>query len=461
MDLEYLLKINNQIIKDITIESNDEILNIDELNDNSNVVLSLITNCREFLKRFKLIFSSQYNILLEFVDLKNNLLKEKDMTNFLNEKLSEEKYLRRKVHNLYLQNRGNLRVMCRIRPFIGDESNLKFVKDQFKSNFLITNQSIRIKYSNKTYKDSTLEEKAFFFDYIFNQFTKQDEISEELFLMLQGLSCGKNISIICYGQTGTGKTYTVEGTQSNYGVIYTALKQIFKMKEENDFLLNQQMEGNEDVEIFKNISISISVCEIYNENIYNLFDENKYPLSIYEDNYGNLNIPDLNNVNVNSYQDALNLIKIANKLKQTRETQYNIKSSRSHTIFTINLKFIKDNNMEINSKLNIIDLAGSERISKNSTNNYSNFSNETNLKDDIIKKEAISINQSLSSLSLVINSILTHQKHIPFRNSKLTHLLKESFTNNFSILFILHISPNYKDYQETISTLNFGKSLYC
>ena len=102
----------------------------------------------------------------------------------------------------------------------------------------------------------------------------------------------------------------------------------------------------------------------------------------------------------------------------------------------------------IRSKLNILDLAGSERLSKSS-----------NAIDENLKKELISINLSLNSLANVLNSIALKQAHIPYRDSKLTHFLKESLGEDFNILLLLHVSPNVRDICETVSTLEFGKRI--
>ena len=168
---------------------------------------------------------------------------------------------------------------------------------------------------------------------------------------------------------------------------------------------------------------------------------------MYEDSSGNLIIPDLNPISINNFDEATKLFKLAAKFRHTSNTEYNDRSSRSHCIFTFHLKLKGKDGRIIRSILHIIDLAGSERISKSHN------------KDEKLRKEAICINLSLHSLSTVLNSIALKANHIPYRDSKLTHFLKDSINENYNILLLLHISPHIKDLSETISTLQFGERI--
>lgn len=457
--LKQLKKIKQELYKTIIDNNNNNDSN-DKLNTTNQQLKQTLKTSDTFLIKFKEYYSNQHNHLLNYIQLNDNLISEIEKNNFLSQKLSEEKYFRRKIHNTYLQTRGNIRVMCRIRPFINEEIKIKQLKYFYKNNFFSSNQMIKISVPNNSNQhfnnnnhNSNSKEKAYNFDYIFNQSTLQNEVSEEISMLIDSLINGKNVSVISYGQTGAGKTYTIEGNKQNPGLVYHSLKELFRIKEEleEEHRNSNTNSNNKNTYSHRNpvLKINLSVIEIYNDQIFNLFDESKQSLEIYEDNNNNLNIPELHPVEIHSFSDAMKLIKIANKLKTTKENNYNIKSSRSHTIFTFHIKN-RINNSEINAKMNIIDLAGSERLSKSlySDNN------------DILRKEAININLSLTSLSGVLNAIISNQKHVPFRNCKLTHLLKESFTHSFNILVILHISPCYTDLNETISTLNFGKGLF-
>ena len=323
--------------------------------------------------------------------------------------------------------RGNLRVMCRVRPFLPSE---KINKKSQMETIVINNDSISIFQENK-------QEKNFEYDYIFDTKSTQKDVYEEVTLLIQSMVQGNNICIIAYGQTCTGKTYTIQGPNSkNPGIVPRAARELF-------LILNNFSKSN----FFESIRLSLTIIEIYNEQIYNLLEESTPSLSMYEDASGNLIIPDLNPISINSFDEANKLFKLAARFRHTSSTEYNDRSSRSHCIFSFQLKLTGKDGRIIRSTLHIIDLAGSERISKSQN------------KDEKLRKEAICINLSLHSLSTVLNSIALKANHIPYRDSKLTHFLKDSLNENYNILLILLVSPNVKDLAETISTLQFGERI--
>lgn len=382
----------------------------------------------------------------------NSLLLENEN---LNKKLEKEMYFRRKIHNDYLLIRGSLRVMCRIKPITSNDNENDYShKKQFKKTFSIRQDSIEILNKNKIYN----------FDYVFPQSSSQKEISDEVLLLVYSIFEKKNISIFSFGQTGTGKTYTSIGNKENPGLIMNSLKELFNIREiirtcskmekdrsdNNESSLDNQTLSyiNMDhINLYEDMKIRLSALEIYNDNIYNIIEDSNKELNLYEDKQTQeLIIPDLKPIKINSYEEGIKLIKLANQLKTVKETSYNMTSSRSHTIFTyhIELKYKNNAKEDFKPKVNIVDLAGSERLSKS-------------VYEDKVKNEGIYINLSLSALSNVLNSIKTKQKYIPFRDSKLTHYLKSSLSCNFIILLIFHISPYLKDYDESIVTLNFSK----
>ncbi len=391
------------------------------------------------------IFGSVYffdseNILnaTQFSNIKRRL------NELYNEYIQEIK-LRRKIHSRYMMLRGNMRIMCRIRPLINSEDNISN-KKYFNENVKIFNDSITFSNINSNsninvnVKDSLpyshshthSQYKKYELDYVFNQYHNQQDIYDEVSILVQNMKTETNICVFAYGQTSTGKTYSIEGpNRTNPGITLRAAKELFKMASE--FKHNK----------FK---ISLTIVEVYNENIYNLLEDGTPQMSLYENSNGNLNVPDLNPISIGSYEEAVKLCTLARKLRYTNQNLYNERSSRSHCIYTFHLKFIEGDESR-KSKLHIIDLAGSERLSKN------------NLYDDNMRKEAISINLSLNSLSNVLNAICLKQNHIPYRESKLTHFLKESLTENFNILLMLHISPKQNDLGESLSTLEFGVRL--
>ena len=423
------LEISKFKLINYNIKSHQEIESIIDIDENyiENAPSEIKDISKKVLEYFKLLIEQENYKTVDLKHLKESLISEQEKVNILSHKLKNEKFLRRKIHNRYMYLRGNLRVMCRVRPFLPSEKINK--KSQIET-MVINNDSISIFQENK-------QEKNFEYDYIFDTKSTQKDVYEEVTLLIQSMVQGNNICIIAYGQTCTGKTYTIQGPNSkNPGIVPRAARELF-------LILNNFNKSN----FFESIRLSMTIIEIYNEQIYNLLEESTPNLNMYEDASGNLIIPDLNPISINSFDEANKLFKLAAKFRHTSSTEYNDRSSRSHCIFSFQLKLTGKDGRIIRSTLHIIDLAGSERISKSQN------------KDEKLRKESICINLSFHSLSTVLNSIALKANHIPYRDSKLTHFLKDSLNENYNILLILLVSPNVKDISETISTLQFGERI--
>ena len=414
----------------------ETLLNIDEkyiINaplDITQISEKILNYCKNLIEQVN------YNTI-NLKELKEALTKEQEKNVKLIELLEKEKYLRRKVNNRYMYLRGNLRVMSRLRPFLSNE--IKNKKSQMET-IIVKNDSIIINEINK-------KPKFFEFDYIFNEQSTQEDVYEEVTLLIQSMFQGNNICIMSYGQTCTGKTYTIQGEEKNEGIASRAAQEIFDII--NNLLRKNRKKNNifdDEPNIIK-ARFTMTIIEIYNEQIFNLLEDSTPNLNLYEDSNGNLIIPDLSPININNFEEANKLFKLAEKFRHTSTTEFNERSSRSHCIFSFHIKLTDNENKIIRSTLHVIDLAGSERINKAKNNN------------EKLKKEAISINLSLHSLGNVLNAIANKSNHIPYRDSKLTHFLKDSLNENYNILLLLHISPNIKDISETISTLQFGERI--
>ncbi len=279
--------------------------------------------------------------------------------------------------------------------------------------------------------DNYDKDKSYSFDYIFNQSATQHSIYSEVSLLIQSLFNGNSICLLAYGQTCSGKTYTIQGVKENPGIIQRISAELI-----------------ESSRIYNKVKILLSIVEVYNERLYNLLD-NLTEVQIYEDKNNIYYIDKLCPVEVSSFEMINNLISISNKLRKTGSNNYNDHSSRSHCIYTFYLQ--TENNSLFHSRLDVVDLAGSERLS------------QSNMVNDTLKKEGISINKSLSSLSNVLIALNNSSSHVPYRDSKLTHYLKDSLSNKFNLIFYFHISPNIRDVKETISTLDFAERIidYC
>jgi hypothetical protein len=413
--------------------NSEDLVNLDK-NYIQNAPLEYKQRAENVITYFKSLIEEENYQTVNLKSLKEALVIEQDKASFMREQLLNELQLRRKIHNRYMSLRGNLRVMCRIRPFLDKENN-SLIKKSFIDSFNLSNDTVNINEHQR--------KKNYEFDYIFNQKSHQHEVYEEVSLLVQSMIQGKNICIIAYGQTCTGKTYTIQGpNKSHPGIAIRSAKELFELIGSE---LNDSMSSKKNSQQHQQGSkLSLSIIEIYNENIYNLLGDGQPLLSMFENSNGNLVIPELNPIRINNFNEASKLFTLASKLRHTNQTSYNDRSSRSHCIYSFHLKLVNGDKVT-RSKLHIIDLAGSERISKSITR-----------EDEVTKKEAICINLSLLALANVLNALALKQTHIPYRDSKLTHFLKESLNENFNILLLLHISPNVKDIAETISTLEFG-----
>lgn len=292
------------------------------------------------------------------------------------------------------------------------------------------------------------------FDQIYGSQADQNLIYSQLAhpLLLDFLR-GINVTILAYGQTGTGKTYTMSGMDNNNkldesseiaGIIPRLLGELFQNLLSNTTTTDYM--------------VKISYLEIYNEELIDLLsnnNSNNRKLRIHEKINANkvksIGIQNLTEYTINNYNQGIKYLKMGLQKKKTSSTNLNETSSRSHTIFSVQLyqKITSltpsgnDNEESVYriSKMNLVDLAGSENISRSGS----------------IVKEAGGINQSLLTLGRVINS-LNEKKllHIPYRESKLTHILQDSLGGNTKTTLIATISPAQVNLLETCSTLDYA-----
>ena len=279
------------------------------------------------------------------------------------------------------------------------------------------------------------------FDHIFDMDSTQEDVYQIAAVpSVESLEDGYNSTIFAYGQTGTGKTYTMEGfiydyLSPNKGLIPRAIEDIFKYIENN---------SNSDTTFI----IRVTYLQIYNESIDDLLKPEKKHLSIREGQKKGLYVEGLSEWAVRSPNDIYALLERGAQCRTKAYTNMNDVSSRSHAVFTIILEQMKISNGKKRfkaGKLNMVDLAGSERVK---------ISGATGKQLD----ESRRINKSLSALGNVINALTDPKtKHIPYRDSKLTRLLQNSLGGNCKTSMIAMISPYDGSYNESTSTLNFAK----
>ncbi|KAF7287493.1 kinesin-like protein KIF3A [Rhynchophorus ferrugineus] len=327
---------------------------------------------------------------------------------------------------------NNVRVYVRIRPFSERE-----VKDGNKG-IIVCDYEENVVLLKKPPEKSTgkdFDNKYFKLDYIFSPNAAQLDVYRIVAApLVEQVFDGYNATIFAYGQTGTGKTYTMTG---NYevpelrGIIPNTFTHIF----------TQIANSSED----RSFIVKVMYLEIYNEEVRDLLgsDPNKR-LQIKERKDIGIYVKDLSGFTVDSVESTTELMDRGNKNRITRSTMMNNVSSRSHAIFTI---VIESKNRHTNKttvgKLNLVDLAGSERIKKTGVTGEG-------------LREAGNINQSLSTLSNVIQALVEGKTFVPYRNSKLTRLLQDSLGGNSKTSMIAMVSPAEQDYEESHSTLRYA-----
>ena len=314
----------------------------------------------------------------------------------------------------------NISVYVRFKP----------TKDKSESNFA---------YDSKRITNSKTKEIFTFDSVITPTMTNKDFFLKLIKQNLTNLLKGINISIFIYGQTNTGKTFTMKGDQkNNEGLISLSIKEIFNLLNNKD---------NKNTSISKFI-VKISYIEMYNEAINDLIDLSKKNLEIRESSAKGIYINNVSEIAVTNIDNAMNLFNKGENNRIIAETKLNEKSSRSHTIFKINIEFfLKDKNnkeKKYNSQLNLVDLAGSENVSKAKC-------------EGMRIKEGGNINKSLLALSNVINKLSQNNKSfVNYRDSKLTRLLQTSLGGNSKTTIICTIVDDNLHYSETLNTLHFG-----
>ncbi|XP_074028236.1 no distributive disjunction [Leptinotarsa decemlineata] len=267
------------------------------------------------------------------------------------------------------------------------------------------------------------------FDNIFTEEVSQETVyNETVKPLVDYVKQGYNCTVFAYGQTGTGKTYTI-GTNSNvlnetdFGLIPRTLNQFFEYNNDSD----------------SEVEISLSFIEIYNEKVFDLLqNDNKPPLQV-----KGLKAQGFCQEKVFNLFEARHFLKMGNKNRHTAGTKQNAQSSRSHAIFTIYCK-VRHKDSETLAKLNLVDLAGCENVRKTGT-------------EGDAFHEGVNINKGLLSIGQVMTALSMNSSYIPYRQSIITSILQDSLNRQNFISLIACISPLTEDSTETLQTLDFAQ----
>ncbi|ORC92506.1 C-terminal motor kinesin [Trypanosoma theileri] len=333
----------------------------------------------------------------------------------------KELKLRKQYYNTIQELKGNIRVYCRVRPMLQTE-----LKDGHKNvmQFPSTDELKLV--------DQNGRPKLYEFDEVYPPEAPQSKVFEDTSPLIDSVVDGYNVCIFAYGQTGSGKTYTMGGGDGETkGINTRALERLFEVIEER-----KETETS---------TVTISVLEIYCENIRDLLhNDSKLSYEVKQGGPCGTYVTNLSEVPVKSPGDIYKIMERANRNRSEGQTNMNEHSSRSHMILYIIVRTTnKQTGMQSYGKLSLVDLAGSERLEKSGAEGQQ-------------LKEAVSINKSLSALGDVISGLSQNGKHIPFRNSILTFLLQDSMAGQAKVLMFACVSPASYNVSESNSSLQFA-----
>ena len=385
-----------------------------------------------------------------------------------------------------------IKVLVRIRPFLQNENSSSKGLNIDSKNL----QKIGVSKSLKKFEAT--------FDKVLPQDCNQNDVFDFISPCIDQIKQGLNCTILAYGQTGSGKTYTMFGEEwAKSDKNFDIEQRKYIHKDDYNFILNEDLfidpfsktNGiipNLIMSLFKtfdnydsndnNITITCSYIQIYNEKVYDLLAEeeeteekkkdfvllsgkynnekpiNQKPLRIKYDKNNGVIIEGVNEIRTPNFYDIFELLRQGEINRKIRQTKRNEMSSRSHTIFIINIQNEKLNTV---SKIKLCDLAGSERYDSRESYKKLHFN------------EMVNINKSLLVLGNVIHSLAGRNSNLsstlnknknkmqkkvfaPYKDSKLTQILEDSLGGNSVTYLIANISPNEENFDETISTLKFA-----
>uniref|UniRef100_A0A8B9NE77 Kinesin family member 25 n=1 Tax=Accipiter nisus TaxID=211598 RepID=A0A8B9NE77_9AVES len=416
------------------------------------------------------------------------------------ERYEKEKQRRRALHNTLVELRGNIRVHCRIRPLLPfDTAAGHSVSQDGQRNssekvaYAADDETVLVKCSRPSHASIN---KTFQFERVYSPSESQDTVFADVAPLLTSLLDGYNVCIMAYGQTGSGKTYTMLGPQleenfayciedaSELGIIPRATQEVFR-------LISEKPPGSYWVEV--------SVVEVYNNEIFDLLAKDScgkvfgVKRDVVTTREGKSDVPLLTYETVENASEFLHLVNKGLQLRVRHPTLVHAHSSRSHLVVTLTITTIvsgdnfgtswedeqtsqrlnkevsctfpqkmRENKStsssrasspaqieatekmkQVKTRLQLVDLAGSECVGMSGVTGAA-------------LRETSFINRSLSALADVLGAIAEQRSHVPYRNSKLTHLLQDSVGGDAKLLVMLCISPDQKYLTESMQSLGFG-----
>ncbi|CAG5136409.1 unnamed protein product, partial [Candidula unifasciata] len=337
---------------------------------------------------------------------------------------------------------ANVKVVVRVRPMNESEQSEKYhiVTEAISDHMLVFDPKIQntsgfLLMSQRDINRRRFKDLKYAFDYVFGPSANNRDVFEQTTKQIVcGVLNGYNCSVFAYGATGAGKTHTMLGNEREPGVIYYTMIDLYRR-------INEQKDE-------KMFDVAVSYSEVYNEQVRDLLMP-RGNLPIREDKNVGVIIAGLSLHKPKTADELLHMLQFGNKNRTQHPTDANAESSRSHAVFQV---FVNQREKSASvstevrmAKMCLVDLAGSERAN-HSTNCGARF------------REGANINRSLLALGNVINALADNKfkGHIPYRDSKLTRLLKDSLGGNCQTVMIAAVSPSSRSFEDTYNTLRYA-----
>lgn len=343
---------------------------------------------------------------------------------------------------------AGIRVVCRLRPMNEREKMCNTVPAVSAST-----ERKEVAVARVTAGGTRQQRSSFHFDEVLTSFSTQSEVfAATLEPLVAEVLSGYEATAFAYGQTGTGKTYTMEGnldSDEGRGMVPRAAAAVIGALSSGDY---------------SDFSVTVSYLEIYNEELSDLLApaQLQQKLDLKDVGNGRVMCIGLSEVQVSSVSDILTLVHRAQERRRVAETRVNARSSRSHSIFTMKVRCrraVGSGELENTGKLHLVDLAGSECAKKAASLLCDENGNapQARMSANEEERERRNINQSLLTLGRVIQALREASSRVPYRDSKLTRLLQDALGGRCKTVIIATISPALASVEETISTLTYAE----
>ncbi|KAL7885537.1 hypothetical protein AOLI_G00058320 [Acnodon oligacanthus] len=324
---------------------------------------------------------------------------------------------RRALCTKVLELQGNIRVFCRCvrqSDSAGSTGCLEVLSDQ---------ELLLVQKGGK---------KKFIFDSVFSSSAYQEQVLDGTLPIITSCLDGYNVCILAYGQSGSGKSYTMMGLKDSPGINIWSVTELLRLCKERENCT---------------YTIKISMLEVYVESLIDLLCENLHSEVEIRTQGRSVAVPGLTQVEVRTEEDVLSVMEMGEKHSHLTPDEANTESSYSHLLLIVTVECTDIVcGATTRGTLTLCELAGSERISKTQATGQR-------------LTETASINKSLMALRQVFSALKSNALHVPYRNSKLTHLLQPCLSGDAKVCVFVHVSPDVKDAAETLNTLAFGSSI--